>query len=358
MQGTIQTFQSHLRGIAISVLRDEGVDCSETAECLAELVDRICNYREEGVLLFPTVVVTDDLKYTKSLLQAWLTIPLGRGPRNTWTVRSAMKKCAPLTVGNGWHMYLLRSATQFEYGLLSSPTAPTALSPSEAILGAEGGPLSILVRRIGDRATEVVGGRGRCVVHLSSAASEAGSPAEDIERLAECASMDLENEYRPHLITFLRGVLEGILQRGHGSLIAVFGKDAELPGAFRKASGSLDGMRLEPPLDFGLAYGTAHADEVSSRPEAGYQLQSIVQLLEGMLSTDGILILDTTCRIHGYNFFAQTSDEIESHETIGGARQRAYEILCNSVSRGELVAAYIRSSDGGSKIHVAEAGNA
>lgn len=343
--------------MAATILEAEGVECEETTRCLAELIVSLSDYREEGAVLFPVVIVTDDLSFTKRLLQSWMSIRLGKGNRSGWTIREALKRTAPLTIGNTWFVYLQRGPDGFEYGVLASPSSPVASSPSETIHGIESGPLALLFRRIGDRAVEAVGLRRRTVIHLSAVDHEEGAPIEALEPLCRVASRQCEADIRDDFSNFLAQVLDDILQRGHGALIAVVAPESDMPPLLQKADGRADGIQLEEAIDVAAIYSMTRGAEALGQPEAGFQLASLLQLVEGMLSADGILLLDSVGRICGFNLFANQPGSTTDAEIIGGARRRAFEAMKHAVTNGDMLAAYMRSSDGASAVYVPKVGH-
>ena len=58
------TFSERLLGSLAEFLSDEKMDCLATQKGLVELVVALSRYQEEGTLLFPKIVVCDNLEST------------------------------------------------------------------------------------------------------------------------------------------------------------------------------------------------------------------------------------------------------------------------------------------------------
>lgn len=127
------------------------------------------------------------------------------------------------------------------------------------------------------------------------------------------------------------------MRRGHGALIAVIAgaRPAELA----------DGVPLANPLDL-LGAVEAHARQDSS--DTLGRLLAYAEFLEGVLSTDGITVFSDDGRLLGYNSFVRQQQDVSAapRSLVGGARRRAFDVLCRLVDDNVLVAAFMRSSDG------------
>ena len=104
-----------------------------------------------------------------------------------------------------------------------------------------------------------------------------------------------------------------------------------------------DGIWLDEPIDLGdlaLRY-EAHHTESDALALIAYS-----NLFRRMIGMDGITVFDSGGRLLGYNcFIHQQIIGSPPHQIVGGARRRAFEVLCDEVGR-TLVAALYRSRDG------------
>lgn len=97
------SFRAQLKGTLSDFLRRESMQCIHTEEALLELVVSLSHYTEEGNLLFPQILICDDLPLSLSVIQGSEPIEIGKGPKSTSTAKQALKRCAPLSsrwVGN------------------------------------------------------------------------------------------------------------------------------------------------------------------------------------------------------------------------------------------------------------------
>jgi hypothetical protein len=85
-------------------------------------------------------------------------------------------------------------------------------------------------------------------------------------------------------------------------------------------------------------------------------LTAYANLLTGMVTTDGMVLLDSGAGLVGYNIFIKPKRDSkpESASVAGGARRRAYREVCRLVDAGKLRGCFIRSSDGASEYYSGE----
>lgn len=339
-----RTFRSMLLGDLHDFLETEGMACSQTQGALVELVVALSRYQEEGVALFPKFVVCDDLELALKVLQGTEPIEVGRGARESSTVRAALKKCAPIARG-GWAGYIHRTATEFRFGVFREPASPTSPDIRDTVGTLDNGAGHlIVVMQLAEKVVELVGASGEhLVVHLSAARDSQPSPLESLERLADAVSADLAPELRESVATFFRNILSGALRRGHGTLVAVVKDD--VPAAIGG-----DAVHLAYPVD------VAAAIEALTRESSAENLARVnaySQFVEGVLATDGIAVIRSCAQVVAYNWFVRQSLPTAGlpREVVGGARRRAYDVLRALVDEEQIVAAFFRSSDGASELY-------
>jgi hypothetical protein len=339
-----RTFRSQLLGDLHEFLESEKMSCSETQGALVELLVALSRYQEEGVTLYPKFIVCDDLELALRLLQGTEAIPVGRGPREPNTIHAALKKCAPLARG-GWAGFIHRTKDEFRFGVFREPSSPTSLDIRDTISSlADANRQIIVVLQLAEKVVELVGASGaQLVVHLSAARENQPSPLESVERLADVVSGDLPAEIRESVAAWLRSTLASALRRGHGTLIAVVKED--VPDAIGG-----DAVHLDSPVDVAAAI-YAHIETPTAETLA--RINAYAQFVEGILATDGIAVFRTRAQIVAYNWFVRPplSADALPRDIVGGARRRAHAVLKGLVDDGELVAAFFRSSDGGSEFY-------
>lgn len=347
MNAKAVSFRSQLKGTLSDFLNQEEMQCPQTEEGLLELVVALSHYTEEGYTLFPQVILCDDLSATLRLLQCSDPLHIGAGPREPQTMTQALKRCAPLARG-GWVVYLHRFEDRLEYGVFRGPASPTALDIRDTVqaLTEETESLHIiLASQLADKAVELVGARsGVLHLYLSATPDDAPSPRDALDHLVTACCDGLSPDEMEQVQSFLRTTLSDALRHCHGTLVGVLaaGQDA--------AEVSPDGVILRKPI---VLATLVKQHEIQRSDQSLAALTSYGNLLAGMLASDGIVLLDSECKLVGYNLFVRDDEQNTSppSQVVGGARRRAYMKLRQLIDRGILQACFIRSSDGGTEFY-------
>lgn len=343
-----KTFRDLLVGTLTEFLKQECMTCPETMDGLVHLVVALARYREEGVPLYPRLVICDEPGALSGLLQGRETIELGLSSRNSETMRDALKKCA-LLAKDQWVAYILREKRLFRYGVFRQASAPTAVSLRDTIYhaystsDAETGGL-LLISQVAENIVELVGARGSpLTIHLSAAPDDQVSPHDTVDRLVLGIVSRVRSKTRDPCASFLRNLFVDALRQGHGALVAVVNKDRE-----PKVLGA-DCVRLAQPLDIASA-----VDEYVGNPtdQTLSRLRDYASLVEGMLCSDGITVFHSDARVTAFRAFIKAKESASKSSLVsGGARHRAFRELCRLVDEKQIGAAFIRSMDGASAIH-------
>lgn len=342
-----RSFRAQLKGSLSDFLTDENMQCSHTEEALLELVVSLSHYTEEGSLLFPQVLICDDLPTSLSLIQGTDLLQLGAEQKNGCNVAQILKRCAPLSQ-RGWITYIHRDQSILPYGVFRASHTPTALDVRGTIasLSEEKAevPCMILVSWLAEKAVELVGSRSGFVhIYLSARPEDHPSPRDALEALANAVCSDVPVDFKEQTANFSRTTLFDAMKRCHGTLVAVIRKEQAIICDLTE-----DGVLLQDPIDLAEL---VRQHKIQNNNETLAALMAYAQLLVGMLSSDGIIILDTGYRLLGYNFFVKKSNAQTLGKVVGGARRRAYLELCKMVDEDKLHACFIQSSDGGSEFY-------
>lgn len=182
-----KSFRSVLFDELDSFLQNEEMQCSETLNALVELVVALSHYTEEGSLLYPQVLLCDNLDNSLSIIQGSGAIEIGSGPKGDQTMRQALKKCAPLAK-SGWYLYVNRDGDFFRYGVFRTSNIPTALGVRDTLLDLssehEQRLNMILVSQLSEKAVELVGTNAGCLhLYLSAAPENIPSPQQALDSL-------------------------------------------------------------------------------------------------------------------------------------------------------------------------------
>ena len=127
---------------------------------------------------------------------------------------------------------------------------------------------------------------------------------------------------------------------------------AVLPKEGKATDIGSDGVVLDSPVPL---LGRVMQYEAARDDQSFAALAAYRSLLVGMLSTDGIVIIDSQCGIVGYNFFIRSEPDGIARPSLtkpeGGARHRAYHRMREFVDRKVLRACFMQSSDGSSDFY-------
>jgi hypothetical protein len=183
-------------------------------------------------------------------------------------------------------------------------------------------------------------------IYLSATPDDATSPLSAIDDLVTSCCADAPSSRRDQLQSFIRTTLSVALHYSHGALVAV------LPQGGNPRDVTSDGVILKLPISLceKVEEYEAKRSDLSLAALTAYR-----NLFIGMLSSDGIVIIDSQCRLIGYNLFIKAEDPEESaspgNGPEGGARHRAYRRLKQLVDKAVIKSCFIQSSDGSSEFY-------
>ncbi|CAN5667524.1 hypothetical protein BH09ACT8_BH09ACT8_15550 [soil metagenome] len=321
------------------------MSCAATEEALVSLAVALADYREEERPLFPRMLICDDLNAVLRNVQGSGPVEIGSAVREPGTISRALKKCAPLTAG-AWAIWVERQPEKFRYGVFREPL-PTALSIRSTLLDTPSDALrAVLIAQSSAGTIEMVSsGRPGMRIHLSGQREDDLSTEDTQQKVADWSAAGIADERaRGSYHNFASTALQDLLRKGHGTLIAVVPHDKK---AWRR--NAKDAVHLDDPIDLARQLEN-HADDGTSL--ALFELSTSVELVAGMLSSDGITVLDTRGRVLAFNWFIRTDTRnLSARESLGGARHRAFSALKGLVDKSQIVGCYIRSSDGNDRAY-------
>ena len=124
------SFRNQMHAEIQRLLTDEQLACQSTIRSVVQLVDQLAHYQEEGVTLFPEIILCNNIRTVASMLHRSQVLFLGSGPRDNKTIDQALRHCASLARGT-WIVYLERTKKVFNYGVIAPQNTPTAVSASD-----------------------------------------------------------------------------------------------------------------------------------------------------------------------------------------------------------------------------------
>lgn len=327
------TFRAHLLG-SVS-------DFSESCEMarlvkppmLVELIVGLARHREEGSKYFPEVYVCESIVDLIRSLPDHDTIQIGELPLREDSIREVIKKCAPLAV-DGWCIYVEKVGESLRFGVFHGSLGALAVPIDDTLLSGGGtGTKVVRVHQSADDCIEIRNHRGdRHNVFLSHRKESDPAPDKYLIDLVLSICDGVKEENRESASTFLRKALRIALIGSRGTLIVVC-RGRRVPKVLA------DGVLLGSPIDFGDLVRETRENKISDSV-----LLSHAALLKGMISCDGIVVFSKYAELLAYNAFV-VQRRTKPKATVGGARKRAFEALCDHLGRG-IGAAYIQSQDG------------
>jgi hypothetical protein len=337
----VVTIRSELKRSIGDFLADAQMSCAETEESLIALTVTMADYREEGRQLFPRLLICDDLDSVLRNVQGSNPIELGSGDRNPDTVLRALKKCGPLAASS-WAIWIERKPNEFRFGVFRAPTA-TAIDLRTTLRDTvSSSPLrAVMIGQFAPGTIELIStGQEGIRIHLTGQREEQIPNDEAQRQFIEWSASDISDDrLRQSYQSFATTMLHDLLRKGHGTLIAVVPHNSK---AWKRHA--RDAVLLEEPVDLASQL-KAHAYDPTS--SALSELLASVDLVEGMLNSDGITVFDTAGRVLGFNWFIRTdTSRLTPREKLGGARHRAFAALKARVDVDQVRGTFIRSSDG------------
>nr|WP_320021727.1 hypothetical protein [uncultured Draconibacterium sp.] len=324
--------------------------CEKTQEGILEIINLISDYYEEGVHLYPEVIVTNSLEFFKTISNREIVID--HKSLDVEEFKIAMKLCAPLALNN-WIIFFEIRDNKIKYGVVSAEMTETSPSIYEQTVGKLGIDIENVnddddlksttiayIRNIGSKTVELVGLKKKLIVSLTL-----DKPLEisnnEIARIAEISTVKCESDYKTNITSFLEKVINEAIKIGHGNLIGIVDDNEE---NIDKIKNELkDCTYIEKPIDIAELVNQAE-DEQNN--ETSVALKTHSSILISMLNHDGITLLTNTCKIIGYHMIIKAYLK-DGEKLNGGARTRAFHSMINS----ELfIACFYKSQDGNTKI--------
>ncbi len=336
----ILSYRHLLTGAVDDFLAEAGMSDPETTEALAEVLVTLSRYREEGVPIFPAVYIGDELDELLSVLHGRDPIWIGQGRPTPETMRRALKQCAPLG-RRGWSIFIVRRPGELRYGVFHGSSFVLHETPMEWLRACSTrGRRAIGVVQLAENVLELraSGGVAR-YVYLSGARIDMPPLPATLGELVRSLTRDVEPDALIDTRTFYRRVFVMAMRDSHGMLVAV------LPAEPRSTTGRLfaDGLLLEDPINI---VDRIRCYRRGSSEESASAIQALADLLQGMMSADGITVLRTDGTIAGFNVFIHhRAPPRRNDQPVGGARRRTFDALAGEVGH-ELVGAFYRSQDG------------
>jgi hypothetical protein len=345
---SLLSFRPALADKLAPLARALGASSAAATEMLVEAVVQVSSFREEGYPLAPLVFVGRTQEEVLGAVNGSHPVLLGAGECSVEQVRLALKSCAPLAEGRQWAILLLVAGEQLQFGVFCTDRSPLRVTSFEAIrLLPPAAPPLVGITQLGESIVEVRGpGGANLFFDFSGGADLASNPMRVLKDFVQAVTRDVAPGLRPQLEAFYYRIAVEVVSGAHGALVAVLDAQQQVPDFLS------DGLWLASPIDLGtlaLRYEAEHSERDA------LALSAYNNLFRRMVGMDGITVFDSRGRLLGYNcFIRQQVIGSPARKVVGGARRRAFEVLCGELGR-TLSAALYRSRDGAAVCRLAPA---
>jgi hypothetical protein len=310
-----------------------------TKEQVMEVLRYMEDCREEGVPLYPQILLTTDLKSCLQAIRPSRVLVCGQADNTGISFRRALKRCAPV-VAEGWIMALEISVDGLRYGVLTtegSANSESLLEQLKAIGEAAETTPYLFFRRFGTRAIQMITQQSESLVSLTLS-QELLIGDEHRSQFVAAITKNVESDQLPSTQRFALRLLDRACREGHGILACAI--DLNKAGLNEVKQVLPDGAYLSPALT--LLPTSAEGMTPSAAVEADNDYRLTGNLIRSMLSTDLMAIFSTDGKLIGYNVYVNTKGDA-SVNPIGNARRRAFETLKEQIF---IDAIFMCSQDG------------
>ncbi len=334
------SIRNPLQGELFDFLKSSGFESTHITELVRDLTCLLASYREEDVSLFPEVFILPSPDVISLLSPGTKRIILGNLTFNSDAAPRILKDAASLATG-GWAVYVVKTAEQTaEYGVFRALTHSFATGAEEAMLETKAQSPVVLIRNRGRLVVELRNAKGQVFTAcFTSAAPSESVFAKNVLEFASVAASAVSADQVGSFVNYLSRLLADLLQHCHGALLA-----AHVPTQDGRPTDALkDGLWLPDPIDFAVHHATAvKANDAQSLST----LQSLENLLEGMVRSDGVVVFATNGSVVGYRIFLKPNDEEKKElPDKGGGRRRTFALMQRRLGTS-LRAAFFKSHDG------------
>jgi hypothetical protein len=313
-------------------------DLDRIAHILTEVVVGVTSYREEGVRYLPMVMVTDSLETLLKSVNGSDAMVIGESPYQSNLTRAILKTCGPLGEGRQWAIYILLKDEHVQYGIFRADLFPLHQTSFERLRSLNNSQLKIIgITRMGEHVVEVRSASGE-FRYIDSAGSFKPQVASAVlKKFVSAVTRDVPSDLKPKMQAFFYRVAVDVYGSSHGTIGAVVDAKAATPAYLS------DGVWLKEK--FGLAASINTYVERGSEADV-LSLVSHGNLIQKMMVMDGVTVFSSAGSVLGFNCFVQDPSLQRSPSAIvGGARRRAYDILCSKLGN-DLISVLYKSQDG------------
>ena len=297
----------------------------------------IMNYTEEGVMIQPKIVFTDNIEAIERSIPKSHSLVLFEDDEATM-FNSRLKQILAIAK-NDWCLFI-DIKEKIKYGLIMSFTSikdKSILRALEENTTLKDRPVKIhcvIARPLSFYSMKLHSITGNdLVVNFSLDKSKSNVFNKEIREFVDATFSKLRTTQRKlqDMKNMYLNIFSTVMSHVNGSICVIVDKDYKDNGLFE------DGIWLKEPICFSKLF-------TLSKSYNEEKLRAYADLFMNMLNFDGITIIDNQGRIRAYNVFVETNAKKVGY-IVGGARKRAaYYIL--STKKRDIVGVYFQSHEG------------
>ncbi len=298
----------------------------------------IMNYTEEGHLIRPKIIFTDNIEAVTKILPKTSTLTVFEDPEATM-FNSRLKSLLAIT-NRDWCLFIDIKENKVSYGLIMSyrsikdKNIIRLLEENTSLWDRAQRVHCIIATPINFYTLHLqsISGNG-LLVNLSLDKSKSNLFSNEISAFVDITFTKLRTTQRKlqDMKNMYRNIFTNVMSDVNGAICVIVDKDYKDNGLFQ------DGIWLKEPISFSKLF-------TQSKSYSEEKLQTYASLFVNMLNYDGITIIDNQGRLRAYNVFVQPNQKKVGY-IVGGARKRAaYYII--STKKRDILGVYFQSHEG------------
>lgn len=298
----------------------------------------ISHYEEEGVLIKPNILLTNDIDAIDRAISLSYTLEMFSDDTEAKFI-SRMKALAPFCL-HDWSVYVCAGTDgKFRYGIyrclnsIKDKDFNTQLFEKKSLKEKTDKVFAFLTSAYTSSCVIIKGLKDNEIrINFGLTTKKVLDYKEEIQEFVDASFSKLRTTKQKLSVvkTLYGNIFENVFKNVHGTICVVIDKDYQDDGYLG------DGIWLSEPISFSKLFTQA-----KSASEA--KLLGISNLFLNMLNYDGITVVDNMGRIRAYNVFVET--EQQDINIYGGARKRAVFSIINSKKK-KIVGVYFKSQEG------------
>jgi hypothetical protein len=328
-----------------SFFKKEGFELSEDhVSDISNAISSLSDYREENKCLNPELYITTNIKSIHSKISPGRIIRISESHFKKEEISLVLKKCALLSI-HGWCIFIELNDNIVTCGLIRTMETPVK-EPLSHILISDDQYHDCPLVRISQTEKNIVtlqdSQNRKLQIDFTGNRSSFSSVENDVKNITRDICYDItDSNIKKNTDVFFRKVFSQLRHHAIGTLVIVvknIGDNKRLKRKFNDGTWLIDNIDISGIINEFCVHNDLYSSDL---------LNSLISVILGMMSSDGITIIDTQARILAYNvFFTSNKKTCNANENIiGGARKRTFSYLSEELN-DSIVGCYFQSHDG------------